>query len=425
MEQVIHIFGGGTMSDVRAHLALCAPAFGTTAKVLQNMFTAEIEKQKLPYKVQLHLTSMAGGHLRTNEDVKQKVQRLLEDPATKCIVMNAALCDFEGTIEEVQSGKSAPRLESRGASPTMHLTPSEKIIGIIRKERKDVFAVGFKTTSFEEEGVLYTKALRLLKQNSLNLVFGNDIGNKKQCIVAPEESRYAHELTREGALQMLVKMSLSRMQNSFTRSTLIDAPLVPWSGSEVCENLRAVVDYCIQKGAYKPFLGKTAGHFAQRLTSGSVLTSVRKSNFNQLHEVGMVKIEYEGLDKVIAHGARPSVGGQSQRIIFDTHKDVECIVHFHCPPKKGSIFEEQNAPQWPYECGSHQCGRNTSDHLMPFELSGGHRLLAVYLKDHGPNIVFDSKTPAHLVIEFIEKHFDLSQKTGGMLQEERLVGAAV
>ena len=32
----VHVIGGGTFSDIRTHLALCAPAFGYTAKKLNE-----------------------------------------------------------------------------------------------------------------------------------------------------------------------------------------------------------------------------------------------------------------------------------------------------------------------------------------------------------------------------------------------------
>jgi hypothetical protein len=37
------------------------------------------------------------------------------------------------------------------------------------------------------------------------------------------------------------------------------------------------------------------------------------------------------------------------------------------------------------------------------------------LDEHGPNIVFSRSTPALEVIAFIETHFDLSAKTGGLV----------
>ncbi|RDJ35562.1 MAG: hypothetical protein DWQ19_12155 [Crenarchaeota archaeon] len=60
-----------------------------------------------------------------------------------------------------------------------------------------------------------------------------------------------------------------------------------------------------------------------------------------------------------------------------------------------------------FECGSHECGNNTSKGLQQFG-----NLYAVYLDQHGPNIVFNSAIDPNEVIKFIEENFDLSQKTG-------------
>lgn len=38
---------------------------------------------------------------------------------------------------------------------------------------------------------------------------------------------------------------------------------------------------------------------------------------------------------------------------------------------------------------------------------------AVYLEEHGPNIVFNRNIDPKRVIEFIDYHFDLASKTGG------------
>lgn len=62
-------------------------------------------------------------------------------------------------------------------------------------------------------------------------------------------------------------------------------------------------------------------------------TSKRSTNFNDLSKIGLVEVHSTSKDEVIAIGSNPIVGGQSQRIIFAEHQDVDCIVHFHCPLK--------------------------------------------------------------------------------------------
>jgi ribulose-5-phosphate 4-epimerase/fuculose-1-phosphate aldolase len=201
-------------------------------------------------------------------------------------------------------------------------------------------------------------------------------------------------------------MAYLRSHLTFTRSTVVAGEPVSWESELVPQNLRAVVDYCISRGAYKRFRGVTAGHFAVKIDDTTFLTSRRKTDFNDMKNVGLVKVKTDGPDSVIAYGSKPSVGGQSQRIVFAEHPDTDCIVHFHCPIKSGS--EVPTVSQREYECGSHQCGENTSRGLKRFG-----NLHAVYLKDHGPNIVFSKSVDPQEVIDFIEENFELEAKTGG------------
>jgi hypothetical protein len=122
----------------------------------------------------------------------------------------------------------------------------------------------------------------------------------------------------------------------------------------------------------------------------------------------MVYCRSSGPDTVIAYGSRPSVGGQSQRIIFKEHPEMDCITHFHVPPRADSNLPTRE--QWQAECGSRNCGINTSDGLQ--ELEPG--IKCVYLDNHGPNIVFNRNIDPQRVIEFIDRNFDLSQSTDGI-----------
>ena len=327
-----------------------------------------------------------------------------------------ALCDFSGQIGDIASGKNAQRLRTSNGQVQMTLTPLPKLIDKIRKTRKDIFAIGFKTTNDESSATQYARGLELLKKNSLNLVVANDVGTYNNMIIAPEETRYCESTNRDDVLAYLVKMTVSRMQNRFTRSTVVQGEAVSWNSQVVPENLREIVNHCIDEGAYKPVLGKTAGHFAVKVSEGEILTSIRKTNFNQLNDVGLVRVQSKNDDEVIAHGFRPSVGGQSQRIIFNEHPELDCIVHFHSPVREE--YRDNVVPvkaQWPNECGSHECGRNTSRGLREVDLGDGDKLSVVYLDEHGPNIVFNRSTPANKVITFIDKHFDLKAKTGGLV----------
>jgi len=195
---------------------------------------------------------------------------------------------------------------------------------------------------------------------------------------------------------------------TFTRSIVIEGDLVPWKDERIPNSIRKIVDFAIQSSAYKPFKGSTVGHFAIKLSDTEFLTSVRKSNFNDLDKNGMVYVKTDGPDTVLAYGAKPSVGGQSQRIIFKDHEGMDCVVHFHCPLKENHPDDIRIVSQREVECGSHECGRNTSDNLKEFG-----NLKCVMLDNHGPNIVFNREIDPQEVISFIDRNFDLDKKTGG------------
>jgi hypothetical protein len=238
-------------------------------------------------------------------------------------------------------------------------------------------------------------------------------------VITPEQAPYYVTTDRRSTINGLVQMAVDRSKGHFTRSEVIESASVPWDGTMVPDSLRTVVNHCIKRGAYKPFMGKTVGHFAFKYDGHRFVTSKRGVNFNELDKVGMVMVESTGTESVVAYGAKPSVGGMSQRIIFGEHPDVDCIVHFHCP-MRGDRHENlvrgdiPMRSQEPHECGSHECGKNTSDGLKVFDLYNGslkYPVKAVMLEKHGPNIVFNKNVDPKLVIDFIEKHWDLTRST--------------
>jgi hypothetical protein len=420
----IHIIGGGTVHHIANHFAVCAPAYGHTAAQLERY---AFQYWKATAEVELTVTKMAGGDkLETNDDVENFVKEIVADPDTKVVFFNCALVDFNPlrvTAQFIKSengytknsspiGKYASRLETKNiAQVQLTLGPQKKIVKSIREKRKDIFLVAFKTTCGATSQEMYEKGLRLCKEGSCNLVLVNDTKTRNNMIVTPEEAAY-HETTDRGvALQNLVNMAFLRSHLTFTQSTVVDGKLVSWKSEEVPKSLRTVVDYCVAKNAYKPFLNATVGHFAHKLSDTEFLTSIRKSNFNELEQNGLVRIKTDGPDTVVAYGAKPSVGGQSQRIVFKDHPGYDCIVHFHCPLKAEPKDVVNTVSQREVECGSHECGKNTSNGLRQYTDYGG--LKAVYLSQHGPNIVFNKDIDPALVISFIENNFDLHLKTGG------------
>lgn len=417
----IEVIGGGTVYHIRNHLALTAAAYGNTARRIHELCNLRTGPYFPNYNINLHLTKMASNgksSLETNEDVSKLLDKLIADSNTKIIFFNPALVDYEGAITTegacgyewssdipTRSGKYEERLKSSEGKQRVVLTPSAKLLTKIRKNRKDIFLVAFKTTCGASEDEQFLTGLHLLKSSSCNLVLANDTKTRTNMIITPEQARYAVSADRDFVLKELVEMAISRSELTFTRSTVVDGAPVPWNGPEVPNSLRQVVNHCISKGAYKPFLGATVGHFAVKVDDKTFLTSRRKTNFNDLDNIGLVKVESEGKDSVIAYGSKPSVGGMSQRIIFSEHPDVDCIVHFHCPPKPGTLIATRS--QKLLECGSHECGKNTSNGLS----SKIPNIKYVYLDNHGPNIVFNRNINPQLVIDFIDNNFDLSKST--------------
>ncbi len=406
MKNVVAIIGGGTYSPIFNHMGLCSFARGGTARRLLKLFS----DTKL--KPRLYLSKMAdnggSGDFHTNDDLQELIDHIKSDPAMKIIVLTAAVCDF--VSQDGGDGVPRPKTDQECA---LFLSPAAKIVRSIRDEdHKHIFVVAFKQTHGASYNDMYRAGLKLCKEASVNLVLVNDTMGKHNMIVTPEEAAYG-EGGRNHALKELVDMTVLRSHLSFTRSTVVAGESVPWDSDEVPASLRAVVDHCIDNCANKSVGGATVGNFACKLSDNEFLTSIRRSNFNDLDEIGLVRVKTDGPDQVTAYGHKPSVGGQSQRLVFGQHKGMECIVHFHCPLKHDHRDDIEVRSQRELECGSHECGQNTSDGLHWFG-----NLKAVMLHKHGPNIIFPIDTDPFEVIDFIEANFDLSGKTGGYNLEE-------
>lgn len=95
-----HIIAGGTISPIAPHLSLAAEAYGMVGRSLKTLCEELMPKMETT----LHQTLMAGGRithdrfpgaLETNADIEARLEKLVADPATKVIILAAALCDFE------------------------------------------------------------------------------------------------------------------------------------------------------------------------------------------------------------------------------------------------------------------------------------------------------------------------------------------
>ena len=435
MKKII-VIGGGTFYHVRNHMALAAPAFGTSARKIFSLLLGHLNLEEEDFQLELHLTRMAGNKktmvwrrgslsrsqttnispaLETNDDISFLIDGLMADPEVKMIVFNPALCDYRGSVGDLV-GKYAPRLKTReDKRVSIDCTPADKIISRIRSQRKDIFLVGFKTTCNANEADQYLEGLRLLKGSSCNLVLANDTGNRRNMIITPEEARYHVTENRDEALSNLVDMAMLRSQLTFTRTIMEEGALIPLTFSHlVPDSFRQVVEYCIEKNAYKTFNGKTVGHYGVKLDENKYLVSRRKNDHASSSDM-IVTILTE--DSVVAYGIttqgnwKPSAGAHTQRELFISNPQYDCVIHFHCPLKNDSLVPI--VPQRAFECGSQECGLNTSRGMKVFG-----NLSAVYLDNHGPNVIFNKDIDPKEVIDFIESNFDLSGKTGGIIGEE-------
>lgn len=219
----IEIIGGGTVSYVRNHLALSAPAYGTTARKIEDLIRETISQELFDQSnIHLRLTKMADYHskLETIEDISQLVDRLIANPDTKIIFFNPALVDYNASVINRNgsynfisaSGKYETRLKTSDGEQKLLLVPADKIVGKIRKERKDIFLVAFKTTCGATPDEQFLTGLSLLKNNSCNLVLANDTKTRLNMIITPEQARYHVSTERDEVLRDLVAMTLTRSQ---------------------------------------------------------------------------------------------------------------------------------------------------------------------------------------------------------------------
>lgn len=272
-------------------------------------------------------------------------------------------------------GKDHERLSTSDGEFSLRLAPTEKIVSSIRKERKDIFLVSFKTTAGKQAHETYTAGLTNLKKTSSNLVFANDITEQHNIVVTPEEFPYYCD-TREDAVDLLAQMVADRTALDFVRTN---------------------VDLS---------------------DSHADLNTLPQRACDTDHEVfnrGVVKIYgYDEDGRIKAGATKPSVGEHTQQQIYDELPEADCIVHFHSPFREdivpGTIPIREQAP---YECGSIQCGQNTASGMK--EVKPG--IWAVHLRGHGPNIAFKSSVDPSEVVSFIDQWWDPASAIGGVKHE--------
>lgn len=201
MGPIIYIFGGGTISHIRNHMAICATAYGATANRLFDLFWEN------GMSVQLHLTKMAdrNSKIETNEDIAAKIDELLGCSSTKAIIMSAALCDYDGFVLSdgvpTESGKYAERLKTSQGNQNILFVPAAKVIGGIKAKRPDIFVAGFKTTAGATEFEQVVAATKLF--GCCDIVVANDTVTRSTMICEGLDNSSPYGSRRDDALEYL------------------------------------------------------------------------------------------------------------------------------------------------------------------------------------------------------------------------------
>jgi len=395
MKRVL-ILGGGTFEPIRNHLALSAPAFGTTAKQIHEM----VPNSELVLTTMAHPDSL----LKSNEDVEKHINTLLLDQNVGTIILNVAFCDFKAEpINDVPNGFHADRLKTSEGQIPIILTPTHKIISQIRHKRPDIFLVGFKTTTNKSSEDQFLIALHMMKQTKCNLVLANDTVTRLNMVITPEETIYGETTNRRQALAELVNITLLRNNLTYNPSEFRRLPSI--SIGTTPNTFQQVIKYLVDNKGFIENNGNgfTPGHFCYKLDNCSFLSSQRKANHNEVFINGMSLVTVNNDVFTVTGDKKASVGARSQWLILQENPEYDCIIHTHNPLIEGSNIPI--AEQRPYQCGSLECGVNTVTNMKEF-----NGIKAVYLNKHGANILFKSTDPVEKIISFINSNILLGVK---------------
>ncbi len=385
------IFGGGTFSYVRNHLALAAPAFGRTARRLHELIPEST----------LILTKMADSSslIVDNIDLRNMLDHVVKQPETKTIIFNAAVCDFE----DPEGGKSLLRFKTSEGGKNLTILPTDKLIDDIRIKRPDIFLVGFKASGGITEKEQFLRGLKMMKRSKCNLVLCNDTVTRHNFIITPEEAKYCETGNREKVLKELVE--IIKLRSDLTYNTTEFTESRSYAMSDTSATFRRVMRFLIDNGGFIENNGNgfTPGHFCEKVDDKSFLSSQRRADHNKVFKEGLTLVKVKGETFEAAGRRKPSVGARSQWMMLANYPEYDCIVHTHNPLKYGSVLPV--ASQRPFQCGSLECGKNTLNNLKDFG-----KIKAVYLDKHGANLLFSSKDDPQNVIDFIKENIQLGIK---------------
>jgi hypothetical protein len=201
MRKRIHVLGGGTVYHVRPQFALCSPSFGGTATKIRDISRTAWGPD---YEVHLHLTRMACGgrsDLETNEDIEALLKSLVDDPWTKVIFMAMSFCEFQGHVLEgatpSESGLWLPKLRKPDGRQFMIMNPAMELTAEVRRYRKDLVLVGFRTTSGAKDEEVFSAGFSMAESMDCNLVLASDFLTKSGMVVSAKRWATQEDVIRD------------------------------------------------------------------------------------------------------------------------------------------------------------------------------------------------------------------------------------
>ena len=218
--KTVIIISGGTVSYIRPHFAVCAPAYGTVGNDIHREFwTQDFHMHKDDLTLINAQTKMAykGSGIETTEDLSNYIDHIMEDKKVAAIVMAAAVCDFHAesissmkcTDVSWEIGKEYERLKSN-EKIAVGLVPSEKIVRKIKDKRPDIHLTTFKTVTNKTNSEMLEIGEGSMNAIRSDVTLINDIALRKNGILTKSGSITFYDHRHE-AVSRIVKEVLKNI----------------------------------------------------------------------------------------------------------------------------------------------------------------------------------------------------------------------
>ncbi|MBM3246673.1 MAG: phosphopantothenoylcysteine decarboxylase [Candidatus Omnitrophica bacterium] len=128
------------------------------------------------------------------EEFKKAVLQELRSKKYDALIHSAAVCDYQPEkvyLGKVKSGRQHWKLD---------LTPTVKIIDLIRKTDRSLFLAGFKFQPRAEKNTLIKEARGLMRRADLDLVVANTISGKRYLAYILEQKKIYGSFFNKNAL---------------------------------------------------------------------------------------------------------------------------------------------------------------------------------------------------------------------------------